>query len=311
MSPSSQPAAFPVLAGPTASGKTQFALELCEKLGLEIINADSLLVYRGFDIGTAKPGMEERSRVPHHLIDIRDPLEAFTAADFVRQVHALHASLTQVGRRALIVGGTHFYLKALCQGLWDAPPTHPEFRSALDGVETQELHARLGQKDPAHASKIGPADRYRIIRALEIIEFSGRKPSDLEAEAEARSPDPRFPLLRIDRTSEELEARIRLRTGQMLEQGLIEETRTLMKAHPGARALGSVGYRQVVDHIEQRAPAGRKLRPGLAGLEDEIRLATRQLVKSQRTFLGGLSFAEGFILEQDRLKLAARIEALL
>ncbi len=311
MSTSPKPPVFPVLAGPTASGKTQLALETAERLGLEIINADSLLVYCGFDIGTAKPSLRERGSVPHHLIDIRDPLESFTAADFVREVHALHATLAPTGRRALIVGGTHFYLKALCRGLWDAPPTQPEFRSSLDGIETTELHSRLAQKDPAHAAKIGPSDRYRLIRALEILEFSGRRPSELEAEAEARDPDPRFPLLWIDRSTDELDERILQRTRQMLEQGLIEETRSLMQRVPGARALGSVGYRQVVDHLEQRPPAGRKLRPGLGGLEDEITLATRQLVKAQRTFLKGFSGAEGFILEQDRLKLVARIEALL
>ena len=302
---------FPILAGPTASGKTSFALAVAEKHRLEIINADSLLVYRGFDIGTAKPTKDEQARVAHHLIDIREPLDSFTAADFVREVHELTSVLESEGRRALIVGGTHFYLKALCLGLWEAPPTQPNFRAAQESRGLGDLFAELARKDPAYAQKIGPMDRYRIIRALEILEFSNQKPSDLAAHAEKRAPDPRFPLLWIDRESEELEGRIALRTSEMLEQGLVEETRRLLEDHPGARALESVGYRQVVDHLQGRAPEGRTLRPGKAGLEDEIRLATRQLVKSQRTFLRGFTFAERFLFEAERLKLEARVQQLL
>jgi tRNA dimethylallyltransferase len=299
---------IPILAGPTASGKTSFALEQAERLGLEIINADSLLVYRHFDIGTAKPTAQEMGSVPHHLINIRDPLESFTAADFVRAVHGLAADLHRRNQKALIVGGTHFYLKALCLGLWDAPETQPEFRKTLESVETSELFERLRTLDPTYATKIGVADRYRIIRALEILEFSPKKPSQLESEAAQRQPDPRFPLLWIDRNPDEIEARIQARIQQMLAAGLIQETRSLLEHYPQARALHSVGYRQVVDFIHGTPPPGRAVRPGTEGLSDEIQLATRQLVKSQRTFLRGFEFAERFLFEEDRLKLKARIE---
>ncbi|MFN7684759.1 MAG: tRNA (adenosine(37)-N6)-dimethylallyltransferase MiaA, partial [Oligoflexia bacterium] len=229
----------PILAGPTAAGKTQFALEVASELNLEIINADSLNVYRGFNIGTAKPSTSERASVPHHLIDIRDPLEKFTAADFVREVHALCSS-----RRALIVGGTHFYLKALCLGLWDAPPTQPEYRNSLMSVETSELFEKLLKRDPDQALKVGRKDRYRIIRALEILEFSDKIPSLLESQAKSKAleqgPDPRFALFWIDRDNTELNERIALRTRQMIEQGLIDETRELLARFPGARALHSV-----------------------------------------------------------------------
>ena len=299
---------IPILAGPTASGKTSFAHEQAERLGLEIINADSLLVYRHFDIGTAKPTVQEMGSIPHHLINIRDPLESFTAAEFVRAVHSLVADLERRHQKALIVGGTHFYLKALCLGLWDAPETQPEFRKTLEHVESSQLFERLLALDPVYAAKIGAADRYRIIRALEILEFSPKKPSELESEAAQKQPDPRFPLLWIDRSPNEIEARIQARTHQMLEAGLIQETRALLEHYPQARALTSVGYRQVVDFIQGTPPAGRALRPGTAGLSDEIQLATRQLVKSQRTFLRGFEFAERFLFEEDRLKLKSRIE---
>jgi len=304
-------AVFPIIAGPTASGKTGFALELASRHGLEIINADSLLVYRGFDIGTAKPAAQDLARVPHHLIDICEPTQNFTAADFVKQVHSLTETLSRRNRGALIVGGTHFYLKALCMGLWDAPATQPDFRASLEHRATAELFQELSAKDPPHAAKIGSSDRYRIVRALEILQFSGNRPSELQAQAESRAPDPRFQLLWIDREDAELESRIADRTHQMLEHGLIEETQKLLLAHPGARALDSVGYRQVVSHLRGETPPGRKVRPGLDGLSDEIRLATRQLVKAQRTFLRGFEFAERFLFEADRPRLEARIQNLL
>jgi tRNA dimethylallyltransferase len=295
----------PILTGPTASGKTAFALDLASRFELEIINADSLIVYRGFDIGTAKPTREELNRVPHHLIDIRDPEENYTAADFVRDVERLTREIHSREKRALIVGGTPFYLKALTFGLWEAPATNPEFRKAVENDPTSQLFEQLQVLDPAHAAKIGPADRYRIIRSLEILQFSGRKPSELEAEAKQRGADPRFPLWVMDRAPEELEKRIHLRTRAMLEQGLIDEARHLRDAHPTARALGSVGYAQALDHLDGKMPPGRLLRPGQAGLTDEIELATRQLVKAQRTFLRGMAHAQWFIFELDRPKLEA------
>jgi len=298
----------PILAGPTACGKTAFALELAARYDLELINADSLLVYRGFDIGTAKPSREELARFPHHLVDVRDPGENYTAADFVRDVERLLREIASRGRRTLIVGGTSFYLKALSFGLWDAPATNPEFRKSVEDEESSSLFAQLEKLDPAHALKIGPADRYRIIRALEILQFSGRRPSELEAEARGRGPDPRFPLWVIDRAAEEIEARIRQRTEAMLEQGLIEEAGRLRDETPTARALGSVGYAQVLDFLDGRSPQGRQVRPGLDGLRDEITLATRQLARSQRTFLRGMAHAQWFLFEQDRPRLEALAE---
>jgi tRNA dimethylallyltransferase len=295
----------PILTGPTASGKTAFALELSERYELEIINADSLLVYREFDIGTAKPAKEELNRVAHHLIDIRDPEELYTAADFVRDVERLAREIHSRRKRALIVGGTPFYLKALTFGLWEAPSTNPEFRKTVENDPTPLLFEQLQSLDPTHAAKVGPADRYRIIRSLEILQFSGRMPSELDADAKKRGADPRFPLWVMDRAPAELESRIHRRTRAMLDQGFIDEAQQLRDNHPTARALGSVGYAQVLDHLDGKKPPGRTLRPGIDGLTDEIELATRQLVKAQRTFLRGMAHAQWFLFEQDRPKLEA------
>jgi len=296
----------PVLSGPTACGKSSLALELAELYGLEIINADSLLVYRGFDIGTAKPTAEELTKIPHHLVDICEPEQFYSAADFVRDVNTQLEKIYTQGKRALIVGGTQFYLKALLFGLWDAPTTNPDFRKSLEPVDNATLFEQLSRQDREHALKIGPNDRYRLIRALEILEFSGVKPSTLEKQARERKPDPRFQLWIMDRSTQELEERIQQRTTAMLGAGLIAETQKLREKHPHARPLSSVGYAQVIDFLDGKAPAGRLLKPGLAGLHDEICLATRQLVKSQRTFLKALGkscAAEGFLFDQDRPKL--------
>jgi tRNA dimethylallyltransferase len=298
------------MTGPTACGKTAFALELAARWNLEIINADSLLVYRDFNIGTAKPTPEERQGIPHHLIDIRSPEETYTAAEFVRDVERLLLDLTLRSRRAIIVGGTPFYLKALCFGLWDAPPTQPAFRETLEGVSTQSLYEKLLAQDSEHALKLGSQDRYRLIRALEILEFSGKKPSLLEQEAKQRSPDPRFPLWVMDRPAQELEQRISQRIDAMLASGLVDEVQALRERYSQARALKSVGYAQTLEYLDQTPPRGRVRRPGLDGLRDEIQLATRQLVKSQRTFFRGLPHAQWFLFEQERLKLEALAQPL-
>jgi tRNA dimethylallyltransferase len=304
-----------VLAGPTASGKTALALEMARlarggsgsvryssggrddagedgiatgiEIGIEIINADSMQVYRGMDIGTAKPTREELAEVPHHLIDIRDPSQPFTAGEFVREARAAIDDIHRRGKRALVVGGTGFYLRALFWGIWEGPAADLDLRARLDELPLSELHARLSARDPSSASRIGAADRYRLTRALELIELRGKTPSELEAEMSG-APDPGLELWVVDREPAELEARMRLRARQMLEQGLIDETRRVREAFPSARALGAVGYKEVCEYLDGIAPSGRKIAPGIAGLESEIELATRQLIKKQRTWFKNL-----------------------
>lgn len=298
-----------LLTGTTASGKTSAAIAFCEKNpNLEIINADSLLIYRGMDIGTAKPTHEELSRVPHHLIDIRNPDENYTAGDFVRGVDEAIRNIHSRGKRALIVGGSGFYLKALLFGMWDSEKSDPKLREALEKIDTKALFEKLLSVDPEFAWKIGPNDRYRIIRAVETHSLSGKKPSDLEAESKSE-PIPGFSLFILDRESSELEERIRERTRQMIRDGLVAEVEALSKKYPGARALESVGYAETRAHLAEEVPAGRKIQAGLPGLADEICLSTRQLVKRQRTWFKGQflkphpELSTLFTLDHDREKL--------
>ncbi|MBU6154848.1 MAG: tRNA (adenosine(37)-N6)-dimethylallyltransferase MiaA [Bdellovibrionales bacterium] len=287
-----------VLTGPTAVGKTSIALEFASKIGIEIINADSVCFYRGFDIGSAKPSPKEQNLVPHHLLDVADPEESYHAGRFWKECNKALLEIHARGKRAILVGGSGFYLKALRFGLWDAPASSPEFRETLSGVSTHELHSRLVSSDPDQAKKIMPADRYRIIRALEILALSGRKPSELESEMPTE-PDPRFRLWVLDREKMDLELRIRERVCSMIDAGWIDETARLRTLFPGARALSAVGYRQIIDHLDGNPPQGRKPEPGLAGLVEEITLAHRKLAKQQRTWFKNMGSDRRFLLDRD------------
>ncbi len=306
---------IPILCGPTASGKSALALEYAERHpGTEIINCDSLIVYRHFDIGTAKPSRAELATVPHHLVDIRDPEVRFDAADFVREVARARAEISARGGQPLLVGGTGFYLKALLFGLWDAPETSAAFRASVESIPNGELFSELKKADPASAARIGPNDRYRLIRSLEIFKLSGKTPTELQART-STAANPDFRLVWIDRADDELFARVTDRTEAMLSAGWIDETRDLRGRFPDAPALRSVGYAQILDYLDGIAPAGRKLAPGIAGLKDEINLATRQLIKSQRTLIRGLakklrpeSF-RSFLLDRDLSAILAELSA--
>ena len=277
-----------VLSGPTASGKTGLAIELALKHGdVEIINADSLLVYRGLDIGTAKPSQAERKGIPHHLIDILNPDQEFTAADFRTQALASIAEIRGRGKRAIVVGGTGFYLKALLFGIWDAPKADPTLRAELGALENGQLFGELKARDPEAAARIGMQDRYRLIRAVEILRLSGKTPSELEREQNVQ-PDPSLELRILDREDAVLSARIKARTTQMIRDGILGEYQQVHAQFGDVRPLLAVGYREVGRYLRQESPEGRKVRAGLSGLEDEINLATRQLVKTQRTFFRNL-----------------------
>lgn len=305
-----------ILTGPTAAGKSEVALRYCLRRKaqrqaqlqlqgpppsplppIEIVNADSLQLYREFDLGTAKPTREEQTQVPHHLIDHCDPQQVFTAADYFRDATAVIEEIHGRGARALVVGGSGFYLRALIFGLWGLSPVTDkspaeslplqagsELKDQFRNLSTPELFEKLKSQDPRSAFKIGPNDRYRLQRALEVMQLTTQKPSDLERAAQARLPDPRFSIGVIERPQEELEARIRVRAQKMVHDGLLEEVRALQAKHPNARALGSVGYAQAVQYLAGVIPSGRKLKWSEKTLIDEITLATRQLVKSQRTW---------------------------
>jgi tRNA dimethylallyltransferase len=300
-----------ILSGPTATGKTAIALELARLFPgkIEIINADSLLVYRQMDIGTAKPTSQELAEIPHHLINIREPDEPFTAGDYVRQVRETLADIHARGKRALLVGGSGFYLKALLYGLWEAPATNAAVREKLELRSSQDLYDSLYKLDEVSALRIGVNDRYRLVRGMELIELSGKTPSQFEAE-QNRNADPALKLMVIDRDNKELFPRIAERTKQMIDAGFEAEVRHLREHYPNSRALSAVGYAQLLGYFDGTLPAGRKLEPGIAGLRSEIELATRQLVKRQRTWFKSEQSSQHFLLDRDRELLMTELTAI-
>lgn len=274
-----------ILSGPTASGKTALALRLAAELKtrgvrLEIVSADSLLVYREISIGTAKPTPDELAQTPHHLIDCASLAENYNAGDFVRHAEQAIHEIHERGARAVLVGGTGFYLKAFLFGLWEGPGTNEAFRQSIESKPTDELARMLEKPDGTWPYSFAVNDRYRIIRQLE------RGGADAPSSKD-RAPRAHTSFFWIDDESERLDDRIQKRAQAMVDQGIVEETQAASAQFPEARALDSVGYRETIRYLKNETPSGRKTRPGLPGLVDEIALSTRQLVKKQRTFYRG------------------------
>jgi tRNA dimethylallyltransferase len=292
-----------ILSGPTAAGKTAVALETAKThRNIEIINADSLLIFNGMDIGTAKPTEQELKETPHHLINILDPSQPFTAGDYVRLVTEKMKEIHARGNRALLVGGSGFYLKALIYGLWEGAPADPKIRTELEMISSPDLYSELFSLDQESALRIGVNDRYRLVRAVELIRITGKTPSELQS-GQNKIADPNLKLFVIDRPNEELFQRISERTKAMLDAGFIEEVKSLRGRFGESRALTAVGYAQVCGYLDGAHPSGRVMREGLLGLQDEIELATRQLVKRQRTWFKSEKSAIAFELDRDHGKL--------
>jgi tRNA dimethylallyltransferase len=237
------------LVGPTAAGKSALGLRLALAGGGEIVSCDSLQVYRGFDVGSAKPTLEERRRVPHHLVDVVDPGEPFSAADYARRGRAALASIRERGAAPIVVGGTGLYLRALLHGLFAGPSRDEALRARLEAMAARHgqarLHRWLARVDPDSAARIEPADRIRVVRALEVFHKTGRPLSGHHrAGAEPlRGFDVR--LLGLAPSRESLRAAVETRTQRMLAEGLVEETRRLIERYgPELRPLQSIGYRQ-------------------------------------------------------------------
>lgn len=240
-----------IILGPTASGKSEMAVELARKFGGEIINADSLQVYRGLDIGTAKPSREIRRQVPHHLIDLVEPDEPFSAADFQGAARQAIDDITRRGRKVFVVGGTGLYIKALVQGLVDSPSGAGEVRQELEAmarrVGKEEMLRRLAEVDPASAARLHPNDQVRIIRALESHRLTGR-PISVDRSAHGFSESVYHALkLGIKVEREELYRRIDLRVEKMLGEGLVAEVQSLLSRGltPDLKALRSIGYKEI------------------------------------------------------------------
>ena len=281
---SNKPKVFAIM-GPTASGKTAAALKLAEHFPCEIISVDSALVYRQMDIGTAKPSAAELAAVPHHLIDIIDPLESYSVAQFRLDTLCLIEEIRQRGKHPLLVGGTMMYFNALKKGLDDLPGANPELRAELDAEAArdgiQALHARLATVDPQTAARLAPNDSQRIQRALEIYQLTGQAMSALLAQQSA--PELPFELLAVSLEPDDraaLHQRIALRFELMLKHGFLDEVQRLRARgdlHLELPSIRCVGYRQAWEHLDGAYDYTSMVERGI--------IATRQLAKRQITWL--------------------------
>ncbi len=273
------------LMGPTAVGKTELAVSLRRRLPLELVSVDSSMVYRGLDIGTGKPGPELLSRAPHRLVNIREPDQPYSAAEFCREALAEIEVIHAQGRIPLLVGGTGLYFRALRQGLAPLPSADPKIRARLESEASISgwgvLHQRLGEVDSVAAARIHPTDSQRIQRALEVYELSGEPISALQARAEVTAcPYPIQTLVLECRSRAWLHQRIEQRFMKMLEQGLVEEVRALRRqlgADSTLPALRAVGYRQVLGYLNGDY--------GYREMVSKAVVATRQLARRQLTWL--------------------------
>jgi tRNA dimethylallyltransferase len=282
------------LAGPTASGKSAAALAIAQRWPVEIISVDSALVYRGMDIGTAKPTAAERAAVPHHLIDITDPLQAYSAAEFVRDALRLIGEIGARGRTPLLVGGTMLYFKALMHGLDDMPRADAAVRERIEAAAAVHgwaaLHAELAKVDPATAARLAPADSQRIQRALEVFEVSGRPISSFQTGDQRASdnPIPEGAFISLEPAERAwLHGRIATRFDAMLAEGFEDEVRRLRARgdlHPDLPSMRCVGYRQAWEAMDA-ADSAPLTTDQLAELRDRGIFATRQLAKRQITWL--------------------------
>jgi tRNA dimethylallyltransferase len=265
------------LAGPTAVGKSALALALAEQRGGEIISVDSMQVYRGLDIGTAKPTTAERARVPHHLIDVADLTKAFDAAKFVALAQQAVTEIQSRGGVPIFCGGTGLYFKAYLEGLGAAPPSDEKLRAELEATPLAELLRELEQRDPVTFAKIDRHNPRRVIRALEVIRLTGQPFSMQRAEwRRAPRPTPHAPrFFCLSRPAADLHARINLRVDEMFAAGLVEETRQLLQLglEQNRTAMQAIGYRQVVEHLR-----GERSLPETVEL---VKIKTRQYAKRQ------------------------------
>ncbi len=267
-----------ILTGPTGVGKTDVAILIAKALDTEIISADSMQIYKGMDIGTAKPTKEQLSQVKHHMIDIIEPSEGYSVGRYIREVRPIIERLHSLQKVPLVVGGTGLYIKAMTRGLFEAPEANPELRKQLKEIEQRSpgtLYAELQRLDPQKAKELSPADLRRIIRALEVI-ITAKKPISL-LQRELTSPLPyQFYKIGLTRDRKELYRIIERRVEEMFHRGLVEEVERLLKRSPTEVALQAIGYKEVIAYLR-----------GEADLEETIRAvkkATKRYAKRQFTW---------------------------
>ncbi len=293
------------LMGPTASGKTALAIALAQDLPIEIISVDSALVYRGMDIGTAKPSREEQRSVPHHLLDILNPDESYSAAQFCEDARTLIHQIQQRGNIPLLVGGTMMYFNALQEGLAPLPQANESIRAQLAAeaaaVGWPALHVRLQAVDPVTAEKLKPQDQQRIQRALEVYSITGTPLSTLLQQTHSSDEFNYVNILLLPQQRQWLHDRIAQRFGQMLEQGFLQEVSTVLAQWPEAKdkpAFKMVGYRQAIEYLEHR---------DLKLLSEKAVAATRQLAKRQLTWIR--HWSDGFFIDPESSNLQTLVRA--
>jgi tRNA dimethylallyltransferase len=271
-----------VIVGATASGKSTLAVELARRLGGEVVSADAFAVYRGMDIGTAKPDAAMRAGVPHHLVDVADPRERYSAGMFVRDAERAIAEIRKRDRLPVVVGGTHFYVRALLHGLFPEPEKDPSLRRRLEDEWERDpagVRARLEALDAAAAARIARRDRQRTLRALEVCLLAGKPMTELWREHASGEPRHRFLMLGLRLPNPVLHARITGRVERMFASGLLDEVRGLLAEGISARAhaMKAIGYRECCRVLAGQMSMGEAI--------EEAEAATRRLAKRQRTWL--------------------------
>lgn len=282
------------LIGCTGCGKGALGRELARRIGAEILSADSMKVYRGMDVGTAKPTPTQRQEVPHHLIDVVEPWEEFSVASFLRHAERAIEDITSRGRHVLAVGGTALYVKALSEGLFEGPSADAVIRQNLRHRARQEgapaLHAELRAVDPQAAGRIHPNDLRRIVRALEVHQITGTPISELQTQWDRQRSRPLCTFIGLRRGREDQNHRTNLRVGRMIEQGLVDEVRSLLALeHPlSTAARQALGYAEIIEHLQSNLP--------LAEAVEMIKINTRRFAKAQRTWFKRFCQTEWFDL---------------
>ena len=279
------------ITGATASGKTDISIRLAQRLDAEIISLDSMALYRGMDVGTAKPSPEQRAQIPHHMLDVLDPIESFSVNQYRDQAVSLIQQIRSRGKQVVFVGGTALYLKALLRGLFSGPPADWEFRNQIEdelksvgeSVGLQKLHERLTQIDPLSAHKLHPNDKRRMIRALEVYHVTGSPISHLQNEFEEGHSSDVCKVFTLRHERSVLHERIAQRVDWMFSHGLVEEVQQLLSqwGELGQTASQAVGYREVIEHLQSGTD--------WETTKQQVLFRTRQFARHQETWFRGLS----------------------
>ncbi len=268
--------------GVTASGKGRLAFDLAREINGEIVSIDSMKVYRRMDIGTAKPGVEQRKLAKYHLVDIVEPSDSFTVGIFLEKAREIIATIEDAGKNAIISGGTAMYIKTLLYGLFDGPGSDEVIRDRLkkriEDESSQKLHEEMSKVDPEAGERIHPNDARRIVRALEVYEITGKPISSFQQQFSAEPTQDDWVIIGLRRQKEDASSRINLRVKKMVEAGLVDEVKSLLAEEKplSKQAAGAIGYAEIIDHLN-----------GEISLEEaieRIKINTRKFAKSQRTW---------------------------